>query len=232
MSLRKLVLSTRSQKRVPNTIGVGDSQIVGIPMSLPYDPLPVRYPCKFRYQSTKKLTVGLAAFGTEVLYRLNSLYDPDFSGAGDYPFAFQSFQALYKNYRVHAVTLEVEFTDPSVDGLVGGVLVGATNNTAALAGQTLDWAGARPMIATVMVNNTGGQKALIRQRFSIDQIDGIRRTQLLGDPNYQAATTTNPTNTPFLRVAIAAEDTGNSTATMYAQIRLIFEAELFDRVYA
>jgi len=195
-----------------------------------WDPLPPTFPCRFRYQETKKFTCALAAFGTENVWRLNSLYDPDFSGAGVYPYAFTQFQALYKNYRVLAVDIEVEFIDPSVDGMIGGVMVAATGNTTTLATQTIDWAATRPMIAVASVNNTGSQRALVKQRFTIAQVDGVPAAQVQADPNYAALVTGNPTNTPWLRVAVACEDTGNSTATLYAHVRITFQCVLYDRI--
>jgi hypothetical protein len=217
-------------KGAASSTGSGAMTIVGISMISKWDPLPPRFICKFRYQSTKKFTVAAGTFGLENLYRLNSLYDPDFTGAGDYPYAFPTFQSLYKTYRVHGVLVEVLFTDPSVDGLIGGVLVQPSTSPATLAGETIDTAGARPMVATVALNFSGSQTALVRQYLSIAAIDGIPKAQLLGDPNYQAQTNTSPVSTPFLRVAIACEDLANNTATAYIQVRLIFDCALYDRI--
>jgi len=203
--------------------------VVPIPTVKSWDPLPDKFRCKFHYQNTVKLTVGSAVFGAETVYRLNSLYDPLFSGAGVYPYAFTQFQALYSNYRVHAVTMEILFTDPSVDGIVGGVMVQASNSPLGIAGQTEDWVGARPFCALAPVNNTGSQRVLVRNRFTISQIDGLTQLQLGGDPNYQALMTTNPAAAPYLRVALACNDPLNTTATCFCQIRLIYEAELFAR---
>ncbi len=50
--------------------------------------------------------------GSEYVFRLNSLYDPDLTGTGHQPYGFDQFAALYSRYKVDRVHIDVLFTTP------------------------------------------------------------------------------------------------------------------------
>lgn len=90
------------------------------------------------YSSNKTLTAGSASsFGSEYVFRLNSIYDPDYSGAGDYPNGYSAWSNFYADYRVHRVVIDLAFTDPSSDGMAVAALLQYSNATSGLAGSSI-----------------------------------------------------------------------------------------------
>ncbi len=184
-----------------------------------------------------EMTTGLAAsatlgiFGTELGYRLNSLYDPDYVSTGHQPYFYDQLAAIYNRYRVSACTIDLTFTDPTADGLVVAAQVkpsSVTGGTTNVAAQTVSAVRERPNAVCGFLNNTGGQKLHIRRRFTIAEAEGITPGEFRGDmSNYAAAVTANPTRTPYLQIAAAGL---TSAGSCQVSIKLVFECEFFDRL--
>jgi hypothetical protein len=171
----------------------------------------------------------LNIFGTEVVYRLNSLYDPNFSGIGTYPADYLEMKNLYASYFVHAVNIDVSFVNPSSDGLVVGAMVTPSSSATTLASMTLNEADSCPNSDIRFLNNTGMQSVRIQRRFTIAQIEGLKPAEVAGNSNYRSAIGTNPALTPWLRVAIS-NDGASAQPTCGVFVRLSFEAEWYDRI--
>lgn len=62
---------------------------------------------KLRYQYNGTLTPAAAGAADVQVFRLNSLYDPDFTGAGNQPRYFDQYMALYDKYLVLGARIKV-----------------------------------------------------------------------------------------------------------------------------
>jgi hypothetical protein len=181
----------------------------------------------YSYNST--FTAGSSnVFGTESIFRLNSIYDPLYSGAGTYPNGYTAWSGFYADYRVHAVEIDLTFTDPSADGMIVGALVQYSNDTFSLGGNSIATADALQRSDVRPLNNTGDQTVRITKRFNIWDLDGNTKLQWLANPGYQAVFGSNPTLNPYLRIAVASLP--SATPTCSCLVRLTFFVELFDRV--
>jgi hypothetical protein len=181
------------------------------------------------YSATVALTAGAAGvFGSEHIFRLNSAYDPDYSGAGQYPVGFSIYNQVYNNYRVHSVELDLLWTDPSADGLVCAAMAQPSGGSYTLAGVTPQTVDKMTCADVRALNNTGMQSVRVQRTFKIEDLDGVYHNEWLGSQSYQSAVGTNPALTPFLRIAIACLTTATPTAT--CQVRLLYHVEFFNRV--
>lgn len=85
---------------------------------------------KIRYAfniSTNPLTNGSIV---DQVFRMNSIFDPDFTGIGHQPLWHDTYSSIYETYRVLGSELEVTFA-PSVysyNGTFGPFVVGVTGN--------------------------------------------------------------------------------------------------------
>lgn len=68
---------------------------------------------KLRYQSNKSLTISAAGATNVNVYRINSLFDPDFTGTGDQPRYFDQYMALYDRYLVLGARVKCTFYNTS-----------------------------------------------------------------------------------------------------------------------
>jgi hypothetical protein len=183
----------------------------------------------FPYSCQQTLTAAAAGvFGTEAIFRLNSIYDPLYTGAGDYPNGYTAWSGFYADYRVHRVKIDLTFTDPSADGMVVGALLQYSNATASLGSNSIQTADAMQKADVRPLNNTGSQTVRITRMMNLWDLDGNTRLQWLANPGYQAVFGQNPTLTPYVRIACAAFASG--APTVVCLVRLTFYTELFDRI--
>jgi len=196
-----------------------------------WDPFPARMKTNLRYSYTTALSAPITtgAFGAEIVLRLNSLYDPLFSGVGDYPYQFPSLQLLYGKYLVDAVDVDIEFYDPS-GGIICGAIIQPSTNATTLAGLSVDQAQVKPGCALRTLNTAGEEKVRFTQRINLAQLEGMSQAQWEAQTaSNGAVVTTNPTTTPWLRVAISTGATGLA-ASAVCTVTLTFVATLFERL--
>jgi len=182
------------------------------------------------YSQAITLTAGsVGLFGTEQVFRLNSLYDPDFTGTGHQPYGFDQLLALYNYYKVSAVDIKLTFSDPSADGMFVASMVQPSTATYGLSSQTIATVTEKAGSLVRPLNNTGAQKVVIHHKLAIPAIENISMTQFLADyTNFSSsAGMGNPTVTPWLRCANAC---GTASATCTLLVELAFDAEFWDRV--
>jgi hypothetical protein len=194
------------------------------------DPFPQRMACKLIYGEEFNLvpTTTAQKFGTSQVFRLNSLYDPDFSGSGDYPYQFPTLQLLYGSYLVTAVNIELTFSAPT-SAMWVAALIGSFKSTVDIAANTTTFASSCAGCWMSAINGTGEATITVKKRFTIAEIEGLSQQQLKDNPNYQSLVSTNPASTPWLRIGCAQAGTA-STQSVQCVARLIFEAQLFDRI--
>jgi hypothetical protein len=202
---------------------------LGFPKFFRGGAVPPRKMVVLPYSSSQTLTAGGSSlFGTELIYRLNSIYDPLYSGAGDYPNGYSAWSNFYADYRVHRVGIDLTFTDPSADGMAVGALVQYSNATSGIAASTIQTADSQQKADIRPLNNTGSQTVRISRTFNIWDLDGNTRLQWLANPGYQAVFGQNPTLCPYIRIAAACFT--SATPTVSVLVRLTYYVELFDRI--
>lgn len=93
-----------------------------------YSPFPRQKMCKLIYQDTGYLTtVAVTGLPGVHSYRVNSVYDPDFTGVGHQPQFRDQLAAVYSRYIVYGVRYHVTFTLPGNYAWKVGIL--ATEDT-------------------------------------------------------------------------------------------------------
>lgn len=194
-------------------------------------PFAPRKNCKLSYTHTNLLTTGVGGiYGTEQVFRLNSLYDLDFSGAGHQPYGYDQVAALYNLYCVRGVKIQMVISDPSADGVVVAASVQPSNSTFAITGQGVDAIKEQPFSITRSINNSGKQVQTITSYVPIQTIEGLTRTQFAGALSiYQAGITNNPSRVPYLRIACGSLR-GNQGDTVLVRTTLTFYSQFSDRV--
>jgi len=185
-------------------------------------PFSAHYTCKVKYVHTSLLSVGTSGiFGTEQVFRLNSIYDPDFTGSGHQYYGRDQLALIYNNYNVYKIHVRLEISDPSEDGLVVGMLLQPSNGTYTVTSKTVDELRESSNSYTVNMNNSGAQTACIDQMVPIYKVEGVAKTRITHDDVYSSAMTTNPALSPYLRVAVA-NLRGSGSGTVI--VRAIFTA--------
>lgn len=195
------------------------------------DPFPLIWKRTLTYAQLHTLTAGASGlFGTEQIYRLSSLFDPDLTGTGHQPYGFDSFAALYYRYKVDAVRVTMRFSDPSADGVMCAAQFQAPSVTQTVTGSDIQTVMERSGVWTANLNNTGSQVVVLDQYFPLHTLCNVTRLQYEANTqDYESLCTTNPVRSPFVRVAVAALD-GSSTPTVRLETKILFYSRFFERI--
>lgn len=193
-------------------------------------PFATSYPAKLNYSEGFTLTTGTAGvMGTEQIYGLNNLYDPNYSGVGHQPYGYDQMSPLYRVYMVFGINMEITITDPSNDGLVVGAVVQPSNGTATVATYTPDVIKERPGSVTRVINNSGSQKQVIRQYIPLHRLEGISKSMWNARSTYASTVGAGPSSEQFLRIAVGS-DAGNVGHTVKVRVYFTYYCKFYDRI--
>lgn len=194
------------------------------------DPFPPRYFCKFVCTHSGQLTsTNVGTAGTERIYRLTSLWDPEFALGGRQPYGRDTMATIYGKYRVRKTKVELVFSDPSADGL--NIVCHASNpsDTTATNGQTINQLCDLPMTVVKPMNNSGEQVTKITKMFPAHKVFGVTKTNYNNDDNYEALMGADPAFEIFLRLNCVNTISGVQANTVNYLITETFYTECFDR---
>lgn len=204
----------------------------GLNYGIKPDPFPARLHTRCKYVMDLNVfsnTVqGVVGSTTETL-RINDIWDPYIGATGinnSTVVGHSQFANLYNKYIVNAMKLEVQWSDPSADGLVGIV---SLNQTATLASQTLRTVVEQSLTYTTAINNTGGQ--VKRMKFFVTpwSLQGLFKLEYKANSqNHSANVSSTPPNNVLARFGLC-----NASSVveekMRLRVRVIMYTTFFDR---
>lgn len=176
------------------------------------------------------LTAGTTGvYGTETIFNLNSLYSPQYSG-GHQPYGRDSLALLYRRYVVHAVGIDLTYTDPSEDGMIIACILQGADGTFAITGSNNNAIAEKPMTVVRTINNSGEQTGHIKHFTHLHKLEGIHKYQWNANlADYSAGVGATPSKTPYLRIACAsARNTSGATIMLRPLIK--FYCTFYERI--
>ncbi len=189
----------------------------------------------FDFTYAEKVTLGNGAvgtFGTESVWRLNSLYDPNFTGTGHQPYGYDQCAVVYNRYKVHAATVELIFTNPTDDMFVSA-MVNSPNDTVGLTSTLPGQAMERPNVELQTLANAGTRMTRITRRFNLANVIGCSQSQFDADiQDYTGLIGANPAKVVFLRIAMA-DPSGvysENAIGVNVLVRITFHSHMWDRI--
>lgn len=196
------------------------------PYGIKPDPFPRSLHTRLKYTDFKTLTAGITAdtSGTEQVYNLNSIWDPDFSGVGLTVVGHTPLKDIYSRYIVMGCKVEIVFTDPLSDGVICYASLNQSESTigkgsAQIMGQMLTYSS--------VINNTGSQKKRFNFYVQPWSLVGLSKLEWLANKStHSSLMSANPTQTCVLRVNCSGKA---GSETVACRIKLIYYTELFER---
>lgn len=154
------------------------------------------------------------------VFRANSLFDPDRTGAGTQPRGFDQFTPLYARYRVLGLGWRIEFAAASIAypccaGLVNGTQVFTTITDA---GEVLH--------SPVRVSSSGATSVVYQGYSRLDELQGRSFQAYHTDDLTGAVVTTNPAETIDFHVFVANLTAG--AVTPIISCSFWFDSVFFD----
>lgn len=186
-----------------------------------------------RYVDTFNLTGAAGAIGANV-FRMNSLFDPDFTGLGHQPYFYDQLcgatgNAPYNKYRVIGSKMTVRFAISNAPSLaaanVGPVVVGITTNTSGglYASSVSALMESTNTPYTILEDKSGGNNV---KTLSVTFVPSRDLGMDVGDDTLAAGYSGNPSST-FYGIPWKVDTTGN--ATVIAFVEIDFRVEFFNR---
>jgi len=169
--------------------------------------------------------VGLQTF------RVNSLYDPDFTSGGHQPYGFSVLCGAtssgaatqpYHSYTVFGLSYKISVTA----GHYIIAAIGISDVTAAWSGSTADRIIEQP--GTIWKNRSNNTlPAVFTGYLDVARLFGVSRTKLFSDDQYSAIYNQNPAQCWYLNIATQDSDLATSTTAEVA-VELIYHVKFWD----
>lgn len=182
-------------------------------------PIPARFITKSKYAEAVTVpATGMAVYR----WRLNSLYDPNFSGVGHRPHGVASLSTLYNRYRVISCKYVISCISDDYNIQFAAL---PSNDTAALINNVSE-ARENPR-CKYAVQNPGGTLKVLKGKVYIPALMGRNKSQYMADDNYQATFGANPAENAYLNIfaqGLNDDITTNVNATINVLLEYTYEA--------
>lgn len=186
--------------------------------------------CTFAAQLA--IAESAAGSGVNHFFRLNSLYDPDASGVGATAIGYNTWSALFLNYKVRRVTARIQGTVTGLStGAFASVVVAPLAAQAVVPSNKQTWKlipGAR--LVTVANNGVGG-KNMVEVIAPMDnaKIARVTKEQYENDMDFSGQVGSNPSRQNYLMISLDSVGS-SSVATLSFNIQITYETEWFNPV--
>lgn len=171
---------------------------------LPLGSLPPCMIVPHRYAAQLIVPVGASTF-TPQQYRLNSVFDPDLTGAGHQPYLRDTMAGLYNVYCVYGTRLELEATTSDTAGSFAFSMAPTPDSAA-------------PGNISLMAERSGNHWALtydkpvkVKRWFDIGAVLGQSKQTIMHDDVFSAASGGNPGVQAYLNLGVQNYNAAAST---------------------
>ncbi len=178
------------------------------------------YPAFVHYGT---LTEPAAKAGNFHTFRLNSLYDPDFTGVGSTAIGYTNLSAMYGLFRVRRVRVVLRGSLTTTGAATIGFITGLSSTYTSVISL---WEAEPNCRSKIVQGNVGGARAIAEFNTTIDlpRVCGLRHSEFDADMDFTHLVGSNPVKPVYLAVFVV----GNSASvqTMNFSLRLVFETEV------
>lgn len=178
-----------------------------------------------RFITTMKYSTNVATSALTGTYQmnLNSLYDPDRSGAGHQPLGYDNLALLYNKYRVISTSYRINrcssATDPSIQ-----ICAIPSNDPSIL--WTVNWMKESPRCKYV-VQNPGAPSAVLKGKVYLPALMGRTKAQYVADDTYASDVGSNPSEEAILYIQTGTAS-GDIQPSVNVSVVMTFVVEWYD----
>lgn len=162
------------------------------------------------YHSTANLTEPAAYTGTYYTFRLNSIYDPDFTGSGSTYLGYASKSNLYGAYRVISTRVRVRFFGNTAGAAVVGLMFGA-NSTFASNANT--WPIQPNSCNKILCGNTGTSHSIVTFDLThkMSKLSGVTEREFLTDMDFRSDFGSSPLKAVYVTLWIQGQSAASAS---------------------
>jgi len=158
----------------------------------------------------------------ENVYRGNSAFDPDQTGAGGQPMAYDNYAGLYQYYTVLASGIEViaDVNNTGVRNVTIGITPCNVSTGFGTTGQELAMEQPYSKFKQLLMGSDGTGQATLKHYMCTNKIFGVKRAAIEIEDGYSAAVSTNPSNSWYWHVWNFVP--GGATQSLIVQVVLTY----------
>lgn len=179
------------------------------------------------YSQSIAISEPSAAAGSAYFYRLNSVYDPDFSGTGITATGYSTAAAIYNSYRVHRATIRFAGTPQVASGGFAEIVIAPTA-ISTIPGSPLTWRSI-PFSTRIQATpnaNGGPSLAKLTKTFDLAKVFNVTKAQYSIENDFSGLVGSNPARPVYLMVSVAGIGSGTAATLNYA-LDITYEVEWF-----
>lgn len=185
-------------------------------------PVPDEMWVTLRYSEALDATASVGLYS--YVFAANDVYDPNITGAGSQPLAYDQWTSIYNRWTVLASDIDVQITSRTVSGRLSVAVVPVTQSSVA---PTTYEAASQMRLAKHASTTGGGPSPVIRSSVKMHELYGVPLVTIQADDAFSGATTASPNRR--MAWAIVAETSGSSDA-LSLTINLKYKVRLFQPV--
>lgn len=177
----------------------------------------------FNYSETITIS-GISGAMGDYVYRINSLYDPNYTGTGVQPLYYDQWTYMYSNYLVNAVAYELTYYTANT---VPSQLCVLMARAPTISGMTnITDVTTKNMASKIILITPDNSTALAKGYAKINAIMGVNKKEYADNPEiYGAVYNANPTEPAYMHILAQAMDY-TSSISITLNVRLKFYCQL------
>ena len=176
------------------------------------------------YESQHTLNPGAAV--AQYTYRGNSLYDPDYTGAGLQPRYYDTYSTVYGKYRVFGSRITIDIINGGASAAVSMAVLPWTDVVTFTSWpQVAELPEAR---VTTMVPIASRMSKRLLHTGTTSKVCGLRSRQVM-DEDWGATVGSNPLQIWYWNICVASVD-ATANVAVSIRVRIEFDCEFYDRI--
>lgn len=181
--------------------------------------------CKMIYaEKGLSLTTGVIGASTDYIFRLNDIFDPNFTGTGHQPSMHDQMNAVFERYCVTGCAYKVSFSNSSTSNRQLVAVYISDRDTTVTDITTIIEQGS-VQYRQLSVSTAGGSQATISGYVDLPQLMGMTKDAYTADSNYATEFGNDPSDPGFLHCVAADIGSGGSTV-ITLMVELVFDVLL------
>jgi hypothetical protein len=176
----------------------------------------------FPYPANVGLGEAAPLAGFAWSFRLNSLFDPDFTGTGVQPLGYDQFSALYGRYAVTLARFDVTFANTTSLPIRVGFIISPQST---LPANSAVWS-MQPFSRSTTLGPVGSGKDVmtLNGSSSFYKEFGVTKRQFQDDADFSASTSSSPVRILYLHLyTFGLTSAGNATCNSFLRLNMTSE---------
>lgn len=180
-----------------------------------------------KYTETFNFTLA-AGTGTQQLFRLNSIFDPNSTGVGHQPYGYDQIMALYNRYRVLSSSWKIIFGTQTSTYRIVVLPINGSLAAAITTAPTFENACEMPR-ARIFVQGGGGSPTIVvTGGIKLNDLNGVTIPEYMADDRFEAAIGANPAE--VMSLVIGNYNASGGTITIDYTAEIIYKVDLHDPI--